>query len=160
MNDYEGLNLPELLARLHDIVEPDPISWLPVTSGWWLLAVWLSAVLALSALALRRRYQRNRYRRIALARVDEILAGSSQPVAELAILLKQTALAAYPRRRVAALHGSAWSDFLVEVTRQDPLVQRTAPKIVAAAYDPGLADSAANAEIADGVRRWIRRHRA
>lgn len=160
MSEYEGLNLPELLARLHDIVEPEPVSWLPATSGWWVLAAWAVAVLILCGLALRRRFERNRYRRIALARVDEILADSAEPAAELAVLLKQTALAAYPRRRVAGLHGTAWRNFLIEAAKDDPLVRKTAPRLTAAAYDPSLSAAAADADFVAGIRRWIRCHRA
>ncbi|MEM8769776.1 MAG: DUF4381 domain-containing protein [Pseudomonadota bacterium] len=160
MNDYEGLNLPELLALLHDIVEPPAASWLPVTGGWWVLACWLLTALALCGLALRRRYQQNRYRRVALARVEEILAESAQPAAELVTLLKRTALAAYPRGQVAGLYGAAWRDFLIDASGDDPLVRETAAQIAAAAYDPSLSEAAAAPELAAGVRRWIRCHRA
>ena len=35
---FEGLNLPQLMDLMHGLVYPDPVSWMPQTIGWQLLA--------------------------------------------------------------------------------------------------------------------------
>lgn len=57
MNDYEGLNLPQLLDLMHDIVVPDPVSWLPQTAGWLVMTGWLLVVVLLVAYHVHRSWQ-------------------------------------------------------------------------------------------------------
>ena len=72
MSQYDGLNLPELLAMMHDLVMPDPMPWLPQTPGWWIVLGWLVAMLFLAAWQVVKRRRRNRYRREALAELKAI----------------------------------------------------------------------------------------
>lgn len=157
---YEGLNLPQLLDRMHDLVLPEPVPWTPETVGWGVLAGWLAALALLAfghGLTARRR---NQYRREAEAvlRAIEVRAEADPASAagEIAALVKRTALAAYPRDRVASLSGTAWAGFLRESAHGDPAVAAAAERIAAAAYRP---DADGRALVAP-ARRWIRRHRA
>lgn len=108
---------PTSLDRLHDLVLPPALPWWPPAPGWlWILGalVLLAAVLAVRSFA---RWQRNHYRREALAelqRIESRIAGNEvqAAVAQLAELLKRTAITAYPREQTAALSGAAWFDFL------------------------------------------------
>ena len=154
MSEYEGLNLPQLFERMHTTVEPEPVSWMPQTVGWIVLAVWLLVCSSLVAWSLFRSWQRNRYRREALAALDSIAPNGDG--AAVAILLKRTALAAYPRRRVASLYGAAWAEFLCESSRHDPLVESSAAELASAAWRPGAT---AESLIAP-ARRWIKAHHA
>jgi hypothetical protein len=160
VNRYDGLNLPQLMELMHGLVVPEPVPWLPSTPGWWVLAGWLVAVALLGAgrLALRRR--RNRYRREAAAELDTIEAQAdgdpAAAAAQISILLKRTALAAYSRDRVAALHGAAWARFLEESADGDPVVAAAAERFASAAYRP----DADGRELVAPARRWIRVHRA
>ncbi len=157
---YEGLNLPQLLDLMHGIVVPDPVPWTPQTSGWWVLLGWLVAVVALSALKYVQYRRRNRYRREALDVLDDIdKHAADDPVgsaAAIAALVKRTALAVWPRERVASLHGDEWAAFLVESAGNDSRVAGAAPKIARAAYDPRSSGS----ELVKPARRWIKVHRA
>jgi hypothetical protein len=107
-----------------------------------------------------RHRRRNRYRRQAEAELDAIAARvDSEPAAaaaEIAGLVKRTALAAYPRGRVAALHGSDWAGFLRESTNDDATVAGAADRLAAAAYRP----DAVGEGLVEPARRWIRKHRA
>ena len=155
---YQGLNLPDLMALMHDIVRPDPVSLLPVTTGWWILFGWLAFCLVLFGMLLWRKWLANRYRREALALMDSILAKEDGTVAarEAAILVKRTALAVFPRSHVAALTGEQWAEFLCRTSRQDATVVRGARDLVAAPYRSEVDDVLALA----AARAWLKVHRA
>lgn len=159
MNDYEGLNLPQLLELMHDLVRPEPVSWMPQTPGWWIALAWLTAVIVILLWHRYRAWRRNRYRREALATLRSIEANSvdeKQVAGQIAILLKRTALAAYSRKEVAQLYGSEWAKFMCEAASKDPIFGQSAEQLATAAY---RADSDGKALIAP-ARRWIKMHRA
>ena len=154
--ELEGLNLPQLLDLMHDVVEPEPVSWLPQTIGWWILAGWLLAVGLLVTWHAYRSWRRNRYRRESLNALDSIEAQSGpEGAAQVAVLLKRTALAAYPRDKVANLYGAEWSQFLRESANHDPLVDAAADQIATAAYSRNTNVDA----LVEPARRWIKVHR-
>lgn len=156
MSRYDGLNLPQLLDLMHDVVEPDPVFWLPETDGWWLLLAWAGLLAALGTGKFVQHLRRNRYRREALAELEMIVAGSLPGGgAAIAALVKRTALTVFPRKEVAALYGDAWAAFLRTTGRNDPLIDAAAPEIARAAYAPGIDQDA----VVRGAARWIRRHR-
>lgn len=157
MNDsYDGLDLIQLLDRLEPLVIPQSVAYFPQTAGWWVVAAWL---LTLSVYVGWRGYLRwrdNAYRRQALRELEEILTQDrSSRSAEIATLLKRTALAAYPRDRVASLAGHDWAEFLCDTTEQDAGVVAAADSIATAAYRLDVDSTV----IAQGARHWIERHR-
>ena len=160
MSKYDGLNLPQLLNLMHELVMPEPVAWLPQTPGWWIVLGWLIAVLFLLAWQFARRRRRNRYRRDALAELRSIAAqpelGPEESAQHVAALLKRTALAAYSREDVAALYGRDWAQFLKDSSGNDRQVTAAADMLAAAAYRP----DADGADLARPARRWIRLHRA
>ena len=160
MSQYDGLNLPELLALMHDLVMPEPVPWLPQTPGWWITLGWLLAVLLLAVWQVIKRRRRNRYRRDALAELDAIAAQRDIEPAEsaqrIAAILKRTALVAYPRQDVAGLYGTKWARFLTETVGNDRQIADAAEELAASAYRPGADPSM----LIRPARRWIRRHRA
>jgi predicted negative regulator of RcsB-dependent stress response len=160
LSQYDGLNLPELLALMHDLVVPDPVPWLPQTPGWWIVLGWLVAVVILAAWQIVRRRRRNRYRRDALAELKTIVSqpdiDSAQAAQRIAAVLKRTALAAYPRADVASLYGADWARFLTESAGNDAQIANAAEDLAAAAYRPGADPH----KLSRPARRWIRLHRA
>ena len=118
----------------------------------------LLALALLLAWRIQRSRRRNRYRREALASLQAIEANSRQnPAAtgaQIALLLKRTALAAYPRRQVASLHGSQWARFLCQSVNQDPEIEAVAEQLASAAYRQEIQAVSLIAP----ARRWIKGH--
>jgi predicted negative regulator of RcsB-dependent stress response len=160
VSKYDGLNLPQLLNLMHELVMPEPVTWLPQTPGWWIVLGWLLAVMLLAGWQVVKRRRRNRYRRDALAELKAIATqpelGPAESAQCVAVLLKQTALVAYPREDVAALYGDDWARFLKESAGNDRQVTDAADMLAAAAYRPDADGSV----LTGPARRWIRLHRA
>ncbi len=152
------------LRSLHDIAVPPPVSWMPQTWGWAVLAA-IACVLALAWVILAAlRYHRNAYRREAMRQLDQIESSTAKtkPVLalrEIAELVKRTALAAWPRKQVAAIDGADWVQFLSTSGGTgkalngvlDDLEYR--PDAALSALAPGTVEDAAL-----GARRWIEKH--
>lgn len=159
MSQYDGLNLPQLLDRMHELALPEPVSWIPQTPGWWVLLAWLLAMAAFGAWQIGAYRHRNRYRREALRRLAMIESQAGRrpgTAAQIAGLLKRTALVAYPRRQVANLYGADWAQFLCQSANDDAQVVAAAHNLAMAAYQPDV-DGAA---LCQPARRWIQLHRA
>ncbi|MEM1235711.1 MAG: DUF4381 domain-containing protein [Pseudomonadota bacterium] len=144
-------NLADLMAELIPPPEPEPISLLPQTLGWPLLAI----ILIVAVVVFGRRYVKARraeaYRAAALTALDE--AGSASLA--VATVLRQTALAAYPRSQVAGLYGQDWLEFLKATSNDSRFLGDAGQALVTAPY----AGSAALPDATLGlVRHWIRRH--
>ncbi len=108
---------PSPLDQLADIHLPGAPSWWPLAPGWWLLLA-----LVISALVIvwwwRKRKQQNRYRVIALHELEGIYRQyqQDQNAAEylhgLSVLLRRTAITAYPGSFNASIKGPDWLHWL------------------------------------------------
>lgn len=96
------------LDKLHDFYQPPAPAWTPQTVGWYVLFVIVEILVLWTAVHQMRKWFANRYRRAALRQLDLVSAN------EFSALLKRTALAAWPRERVASLSGAEWLKFLNE----------------------------------------------
>ena len=157
---YKGLNLPDLMELMHDIVRPDSVSMLPQTVGWWILLGWLVFCLALGVLMVWRRWMRNRYRREAMTMLNQIQASTDGlhylQAVQAADLVKRTALAVFPRSAVASLTGDQWAAFLCQSSDNHQQVVSGSRDLVAAPYREGInVESALSA-----ARAWIEYHNA
>ncbi|KAA0694408.1 DUF4381 domain-containing protein [Neorhizobium sp. P12A] len=155
------------LRSMKDVAVPPPVSWMPQTWGCALLAVLLALALAIwLALALRR-YRRNAYRREALRLLEDIGVKLHQSESrgtalhQLGELLKRTALAAWPRERIAQASGQNWVHFLDDSQKQSigPALRRFLDD---GEYRAGNAvtnrpPSEAD-ELIQDTRRWIEGH--
>lgn len=145
---------------LKEMAMPEPISWFPATPGWLvLLAI---ALMLLGWLGWRRvrAWRRERYRREALARIDALRAAPDR-LAELPIVLRATALTAFPREEVASLRGSAWVSWLNENGgRFEPADAECLDRLP---YDGRTAASLApeaSARLLAASRAWVKGHHA
>lgn len=157
--DPQATSLIDLLDQLHDLAEPPPVSMMPATWAWAVLAGMVALAVAAALVAWRRHRRATAYRRAALAELDALVpglaAGDPGALARLQELLRRTALAAFPRAEVATLTGDAWAGFL---DRTGGAFGSLAPAIAAAPYKPPAAyDGAA---VTAAARAWIRGHHA
>lgn len=158
MNEYQGLNLPQLLDLLEPIVSPGALSLLPQTPGWWVLAGWLLSLVLIAIWRWRVRWLASGYRRQAQAELQKLLNETMAPgsaSAAIASVVKRTALAAYPREQVASLSGAEWAAFLEESTGGDSKVAAGSAQLAQAAYRSDIEPE----QIVEPARRWIERHR-
>ncbi|MFK0334787.1 DUF4381 domain-containing protein [Rhizobium sp. NPDC090275] len=150
------------LRSLKDIAVLQPVSWMPQTWGWLALALILLAAILLCGLLAYKRWRRNAYRREALRLLDEIAgdlgngqtrAGAS---ARLAELLKRTALAAWPRKTIAAVSGDEWVRFLSSRGEIGDALKRYLDDLE---YRGGAIPGAdVTDDLLRDARRWIERH--
>jgi hypothetical protein len=156
------------LEKLHEILLPDPVSWMPQTIGWYAV---LGVVLFLASLWVYgrvRRYRANRYRRLALAELAIIERELQRPekrtwaLAEIPVLLKKTALLAFPRSDVASLSGEKWLAFLDKTVGGKNFREGEGRCLPDLAYAPAsriaeLADESIS-KLLQLVRNWIKTH--
>ena len=147
----EVVSLVGLLDQLNEVPEPPPISMMPETWGWLLMAALLLIALVYAGYLLAAKYRANAYRRAALADIDK--AGDDP--AAVALVLRRTALAAYPRDAVASLSGVAWLGFLDRHYGGKAFSEGVGAVLADGPYRdlspvPGLSGVA---------REWIRKHR-
>ena len=139
----------QALSDLRDIHLPGAVTLWPLAPGWWLILGGLLALALGVHLVLRAR--RRSLKRAAVRELDGIEASfrNSGDVARLALslatLLRRVAIARFPRRDVASLHGRDWSRFLVATSGDRGLT----PKLV---HDLSLAVYAGLSADLDGSR--------
>lgn len=105
------------ISSLEPIITPEPVSFWPPAPGWYILAALVLSLLMYVIFRAIKQYQKNEYRRLALKELASIsLPVNSEQFVEaittLNVLMKRTALAGFPRERVASLSGMAWLIFL------------------------------------------------
>jgi Domain of unknown function (DUF4381) len=134
---------------MQGLILPPPVSFWPATPAWFVLLVVLAALLLWVAWRGWRRWRADAYRREALRAVE-----AAQQPAEIAAILKRTALAAWPRSEVAALSGPDWTTFLQRTAPGAKLDATAARRLASLAYAPVSLDAR------DDAARWIRFHDA
>ena len=104
------------VTGLKEVSLPEPVSMVPETWGWWILAGVVLLWLAYFGYLLYRHWRLNRYRSLALAELATIEAqwarGEVGGLSGVPVLLKRTAMHALGREGVADLTGSQWLTFL------------------------------------------------
>ncbi|MEM1073742.1 MAG: DUF4381 domain-containing protein [Pseudomonadota bacterium] len=145
-------NLVDLLDQLVLPTEPAPVSMIPQTSGWVVLALLVMAGVAYGLWHWHLLRQRNAYRAVALNALE---TAGSDPAA-IAQILRRCALAAYPRTRVAALTGEDWLTFLDRSVGGQDFRSGAGRALIAAPYQP---KAAANPVLLELARDWVRGHK-
>ncbi len=151
------------LAGLRDIVLPPPVGWWPLAEVWWFIIVGSIGFITWFVWFLWRNWKLDAYRREALKQLDAIErhwrdGELDNPVEAVNALLRQVAVTAYTRDRIAPLHGKAWAAFLrnnaVRVTAPDDL-----DDLLALAYQADVSRETEKIErLLAFAREWIRRH--
>lgn len=103
--------------QLRDIHLPGSPDFWPPALGWWLLLTVILFILFWLIMAARRRYREKKQHQVLFEKF-EVLAKQlreqpdNQVLAEINILLRQLAIAHYPRAEIASLTGGDWLHFL------------------------------------------------
>ncbi len=156
MNGDEGappINLIDLIDRLAEPPQPVPVSMRPETAGWAVLAILALMLIGWLMARAVRHWRANAYRRAALSALE----AAGDDAAAVAEILRRTALAAYPRTRVASLSGSDWLAFLDKTGGDGGFAGGPGQALTRAPYR-------GEGERAQGLgalaARWVRRHHA
>lgn len=151
-DDLATMNLVQLLDVLAPITPPPDIAMTPQTPAWAVLALSVCGGLAALAYWALRHHRANAYRRAGLAALQQ----TDDDPAAIALVLRRTALAAYPRAQVAGLHGRDWISFLAATAPGAGLDHETsATALTEGPFRPLPPDSDLSARAAI----WIRTHR-
>ena len=151
-DEFDGLNLIELIDLLEDAPAPPPIPLTPQTWGWAVVGVVVLGVIALALWWAVRRHRAQAYRRAALRAV----AQNGTDPAMVAAILRRTALSAFPRDQVASLSGADWLRFLDQTFPGAGFAKGPGQVFAIAPFRSCAPDPAAVAL----ARDWIKHHRA
>lgn len=158
---------PASLQNLNAIVLPAPVDWWPLANGWYV--VFGIMLIAVSWFGYRsvQRWFANRYRRAALQKL-QLLAEDIQSevnrdssLRQIPILLKRTALSAYPREQVASLSGKDWFGFLNSNIRNPPFTESsfvTLDKISYTCGELGEIDTHSITTLLNASKQWLKHH--
>lgn len=155
------------IMDLRDIVIPEPVGlWPPAPFVWVLLG---AGCFGLALLIWRgvARWRAGAYRRAGLALLSQIeerlLAQGKEAaaLADLSILLKRVALAAFPRKQVAPLYGDEWLAFL-DSTCKGCAFSSGPGQLLTAATDSRIEEITIHSNDGEQLVRmagvWIKRH--
>ena len=152
------------VAGLIDIPLPREVGLWPQTWEARLATVLLLMVLVASVWRFAHYRRVNRYRREALAELNAVRRSSaadrSDLLARLSVLVRRTALAAFPREQVAPLTGPAWLAFLDRSYGGQEFSNGVGRLLVSGPYRQIPPDDAELQSLVALVRRWIRGHHA
>lgn len=141
------------LDKLHHYYQPAPPLWTPQTIGWYVLFVIIALLLFWFAVHVIRAWVRNRYRREALS---ELTTATPD---QFSTLLKRTALAAWPREKIASLSGDAWIDFLNSSAKNDLFHGLLGERIEEIALHQNIVSQEDEHTLRALTAEWIRSHR-
>ncbi len=165
---------PASLQNLNDIVLPATVGWWPLAPGWYFLFGLLLTALAWFGYRTLHRWMNNRYRRAALLELqllEERIRATEERDAEardanlrqIPILLKRTALSAYPRSQVASLSGKDWFHFLNSTVKIPAFTDSAASTLNKISYSSGelsFIDLPATTALLNASRQWLKHHQS
>ena len=149
------------VAGLVDIPLPHEVNLWPHT---WASRIAIVALLVAAAglvFQFVRHRRANRYRREALAelaRLQRAGAAPGQMLTQLSLLLRRTALAAFPREQVASLAGTAWLAFLDRTSSGRQFSEGDGRVLAGGPYQRTPPNDAELRSLAVLTRQWIRGH--
>ena len=160
-------NDPASLQNLNDIVMPATVNWWPLASGWYVLIGILVISMLWFGYRSLQRWLANRYRRSALLELQQLALGvqneksRDSSLKKLPVLIKRTALSAYPRQQVANLSGKVWFDFLNSSTKKPLFTESLLAAMEYISYsnkELNAIDAQTINELLAASSNWVKRH--
>lgn len=142
------------LQDLNPIIVPEPVGWLPLATGWTVLAIVLAVTVVVLAWRRWLIWREERYRREALREL-----AAMPDLAGLPDLLKRAALSAWPREQVAGLSGAVWHQFLDDSAGLDRFAGKLGPQLDAIAYGASDLTAPEADRLRAAARDWLNQHR-
>ena len=158
---------PASLQNLNDIVMPATVSWWPLAPGWYVVSGLLLIALAWFGYKSLQRWMGNRYRRAALSELHLLAKGVQSATSrdsslrQIPVLLKRTALSAYPRTQVASLSGQDWTCFLnskIGIPAFTGSISSTLGYLSYSRGDLNAVDSQAASALLNASALWLKQH--
>lgn len=150
------------LAGLIDIPLPPEAALWPQTWPSRIAIVLIAVSVVWAIWRFVHRYRANRYRREALAELDRMRqtpnVAPDRLADQLALLVRRTALGAFPRETIAPLTGSAWLAFLDRSYGGTEFSRGVGRWLVSAPYQPAAPGRDEVNALRGLVGRWIRVH--
>lgn len=160
---------PASLQNLNDIVMPATVGWWPLASGWYLLFGLMLVTFVWLAYRSVKRWFANRYRRTALRELlllkQAVQAEENRDIGlrQLPVLLKRTALTAYPRCEVASLSGNDWFQFLNSKLKKPVFTEILSATLADITYSNGdltAVDPRTVNQLMAASAQWMKHHQA
>src|SRR5690554_814208 len=125
-------------AQLQDIVVAPAAHWWPLAPGWYVLIASTLVLIVLSVWALWRALKRRRARRQALWQLSRLQQQPNVALNDISLLLKQAALAYFPRASISNTDNHAWWQFVQSQlsARQQQRYQSLIDALQQATYQP------------------------
>lgn len=153
-----------MLHGIEEVYLPDTIPWWPHTLGWKVLAFLVFAAFCYFIYKRIVVWRKNKYRRLALEEIDSLEARSKNSLAALCglpIILKSTALRAFPRSDIAQLSGAAWIAELNNRCKGLAFTESIAGALLQVSYYPQESwqiDQQQIEALLEQSRYWVRAH--
>jgi Domain of unknown function (DUF4381) len=155
----DAQTITDPVAGLIDIPLPPEVSLWPATWPARIAIASLLVAVIVGTWQFLRHRRANRYRREALMELKQIARMAPQPTAtQISLLVRRTALAAFPREQVAPLAGEAWLAFLDRSFDGTDFSAGAGRLLASAPYELVPPGDRQLADLVELTGRWIRRH--
>ena len=148
-------------TKIHPIILPNEISWMPQTLSWLLVLIFFILLIICLVWAFVQHHNKNKYKTEALSKLDEIEqklnSKSRQCLNEVPLLIRQVALSYWPRRNIVSLSGRNWHEFLQMTSNTmppkilDEVAYLSHEQLNRISHDTGI-------ELIAWARSWILNH--
>ncbi|WP_186758095.1 DUF4381 domain-containing protein [Echinicola salinicaeni] len=138
------------------LYEPTAVAFSFETVGWFIVGgIFLIGVL-LSMFFRLRSHIRNKYRREALENIKRI-SREEEPLMEVFVVLKNTAMKNFGRQEVGGLYGHDWLAFLEKTGKQVKFLDRE-EEFLSALYKNVLLSQEGKRKLLVNAKKWVKTH--
>ncbi len=147
------------MTQLVDIPLPEPISWWPLSTGWYVVLIAICLVLSLFIVRKRRRWVANRYRRVAYRELQTLTLDNAS---DMNLILRQAVLNG--KSPIVLNHtGAEWYQLISRSCEQPILSESQLNLLEQLNYQP--AQSVVNhlsqtdfVKLKELCLRWVKEH--
>ena len=140
------------LAKMQDIITPEPIGFWPPAYGYYLAALLLIILIAALFIYVKRRGKQLAAKREALKLLTEVTPDDPQLALTVNSLLKRSAMSYLPREQVASLQGDDWYAWL---STQLPTMDPKLPSLLEKRYQSANLTHEEATQLLSGAKVWL-----